>query len=351
MVFLWGFGIIVEGKIGWWRFLLVYIGISAVRSAVEQGLMLGYAGPIQGSGGASGVIFGLLAMALVWAPKNEVTCLLWFFIRGFIFNMTILWFALIYIGANLLIAWLTGFAMSSEMIHLLGAAVGLVVATVMLKLHWVDCENWDLFAVLSGNYGGPSRPAGLPVPEANTSASRKPAWRWTRPWWKRSKRVPADSTDDLAAVPPAPSPDLSTRRTTPSQLERIRYLLASGRPHAALNEYRIMRQKNADRRLGERDLRALIEGLGRLRAWTDAVPLLEEFVERFPDRSPQMRMRLAAIYLEQQRRPRAALKLIEHLDERELPERFRPHVRSLIRRARRLIDEGVFELDGEAWPM
>ncbi len=27
MIFLWGFGLVVEGKLGWWRFLLVYMGI------------------------------------------------------------------------------------------------------------------------------------------------------------------------------------------------------------------------------------------------------------------------------------------------------------------------------------
>ena len=30
-LFLWGFGLIVEGKLGWWRFLLLYLGIAAVR--------------------------------------------------------------------------------------------------------------------------------------------------------------------------------------------------------------------------------------------------------------------------------------------------------------------------------
>src|SRR5437879_9699033 len=26
MIFLWAFGLVVEGKLGWWRFLLVYLG-------------------------------------------------------------------------------------------------------------------------------------------------------------------------------------------------------------------------------------------------------------------------------------------------------------------------------------
>src|SRR4029078_8452366 len=41
MIVLWGFGIIVEGKVGWWRFLAIYNLIGFVQSGVEQTLMLG----------------------------------------------------------------------------------------------------------------------------------------------------------------------------------------------------------------------------------------------------------------------------------------------------------------------
>ena len=31
MVFLWAYGIVVEGKVGWWPFLLIYLGIGIVH--------------------------------------------------------------------------------------------------------------------------------------------------------------------------------------------------------------------------------------------------------------------------------------------------------------------------------
>jgi membrane associated rhomboid family serine protease len=34
MIFLWGFGLVIEGKLGWWRFLIVYLGIGAIECAV-----------------------------------------------------------------------------------------------------------------------------------------------------------------------------------------------------------------------------------------------------------------------------------------------------------------------------
>ena len=40
--FLWGFGIVVEGKIGWWKFLTMYLGIAICGGALIQGLMLNH---------------------------------------------------------------------------------------------------------------------------------------------------------------------------------------------------------------------------------------------------------------------------------------------------------------------
>ncbi len=41
MFFLWGFGLVVEGKLGWWRFLLLYLTIGAIYSVIIQTSMLG----------------------------------------------------------------------------------------------------------------------------------------------------------------------------------------------------------------------------------------------------------------------------------------------------------------------
>ena len=42
---------------------------------------------------------------------------------------------------------LVGGAFVSELGHLSGASWGTVVAIVLLKAGWVDCEGWDLFAL------------------------------------------------------------------------------------------------------------------------------------------------------------------------------------------------------------
>ena len=66
MLALWGFGLIVEGKIGWWRFLTIYLGMGIGQCMLEQ--MFVPSSLAIGSLGASGVIFGLMAMSLLWAP-------------------------------------------------------------------------------------------------------------------------------------------------------------------------------------------------------------------------------------------------------------------------------------------
>ena len=81
MVFLWCFGQVVEGVAGFWRFLGLYLLIGALQCGLEQGLVL-LASPASGSPevigisyGASAAIFGLLAVAMVWAPRTRIDTL------------------------------------------------------------------------------------------------------------------------------------------------------------------------------------------------------------------------------------------------------------------------------------
>jgi membrane associated rhomboid family serine protease len=69
MVFLWVFGVLIEGKTGWW-FGPLYLGIGILESAAEQAMMLG-AVDVEGSLGASSILYGLLAIAALWAAKER----------------------------------------------------------------------------------------------------------------------------------------------------------------------------------------------------------------------------------------------------------------------------------------
>ena len=83
MIFLWAFGLVIEGKLGWLRFAALYLGMGVAQSAFEQVCTLGFGEG--GSLGASAIIYGLMVMAMVWAPRNEMSCLLLLGFRVFTF--------------------------------------------------------------------------------------------------------------------------------------------------------------------------------------------------------------------------------------------------------------------------
>jgi membrane associated rhomboid family serine protease len=150
MIFLWAFGLVIEGKIGWWRFVLVYLGMGVFESATAQLFML------NGEGwalGASGAIYGLVAMALVWAPSNSMSVFMLLGVRPISFDFPIIGLATLYIGLEVYSAIAAEFQMSSAMLHLAGVVPGFAIAIAMLKLDWVDCEDWDFFAVFAGRQG------------------------------------------------------------------------------------------------------------------------------------------------------------------------------------------------------
>jgi membrane associated rhomboid family serine protease len=234
MVFLWGFGLVVEGKIGWRWFVPLYLGTGFVQSGIEQGLILALgdrmfeAGRIPpGSCGASGIIFGLMAIALVWAPRNELTILVAGFIMRlfvFTFDVTIFTFSLVFLGIQALFMLISQSWWGSEALHLLGAAVALPVGIVMLKKGWVDCENWDLFSVMAGRH-------------LKTIAEDEDPVRWRNALQGMNVTGTVASSVATSAAKRETDADLDDRpaRTAPpkSVLKRIRTLLEQGKPTAA----------------------------------------------------------------------------------------------------------------------
>ena len=340
LIFLWGFGLVVEGKLGWWKYLLVYFGIGIFGSFVAQAMMLRYAGAPTGAGGASLAIFGLLAMSLVWAPKNEVS-LFWFaflivFARVGVFELSILTFSLCYIGLEVLLAvTVHGFQMSSELGHLIGAAIGFGVGVVLLKQRWVDCQNWDLFAVMSGTHGST-----YDLDEYRrtfTEPRRQPSGNTETGPRRISKLDEEFLFEDKKAV------------RQEKVIRKMHALIEQGKPAAALARFREHKHLVPAWQLDARELKALANGLYKARAYSDAIPLMEEYIKRFPSDADRIRIKLAGLLIEVQRRPRYALRMLEAVSVVELGDDLKRHCRKIVKAARRMIDDGVMELDGESW--
>lgn len=310
MVFLWTFGLIVEGKIGWWRFLLTYVVIGTVFGAVIQLGMFVLAPRDASAAGASAVIFGLIGIAAMWAPKNDVTCFV-----GYIgtLEIPVLMFCFLYFAWQWLGLAFTGFAMSSELLHVVGLAVGIPIGLLFVTRSWVDCEGWDVIAVLAGREG------------------RQP---------DRS----GDARRGEKARPIAPTKTADQRRLI---FESLKQALGSGNAAAAAALY--VRHQSLLRGWQEWDSAtqtALIAALHREKRWLESIPLMRELVDRDPERTRTIRLKLADILVREAGRPKLALRLLAVLpaDLSEQQARMRSDV---VVRAKRAIQDGGVELPSD----
>lgn len=315
MLFLWVFGLVVEGKLGWWKFLACYLGIGVTQSMCEQLIMLGYEGDPNGSLGASAAIFGLMAIAAVWAPMNNINFVLGFWYRATDFEVNISVVAACYTGFEMLMLMLTGGAEGSSWLHLGGMAIGFPLGVVLLKTGQVDCEGWDLFHVMSGDYG---------------SFKKEPA--------------PAEI---FAKV------DARQRKRDEGQLtgakEQFALYLKNGNPAAAFLLYEKMKQVVGGLQLDRGELLALIKWLHSEKRWADSAPFMAELIERFPDQADPIRIKLAQICVVELGRPGKALDLLAEVDMTKQPEAQTALVKKIAAKARQMQNEGEVELDVEAW--
>ncbi|MFO7577463.1 MAG: rhomboid family intramembrane serine protease [Pelovirga sp.] len=76
MLFLYIFGNNVEYRLGWWRFLLTYLGCGVIATLFFALFAPGSEVPLIG---ASGAIFGILGCYFLWFPRNRVRCFIFLF--------------------------------------------------------------------------------------------------------------------------------------------------------------------------------------------------------------------------------------------------------------------------------
>jgi len=313
MVFLWAFGLVVEGKLGWWRFTAVYLGIGVVQSALEQLCMLGADGG--GSLGASAAIYGLLAMAMVWAPRNDLSCILIVGFRPISFEISILAMAAIYLGIEIATAALDGFGWGPSVLHLSGAALGFVAATWLLKSDRVDCEGWDLYAVFAGREGEKVK--------------------------KRKKRKSKTKADARTAGQQA-----GAKRA--AALAEIQRLLGEGHARGAYALNKKMSPTIEGWQLPEPDSRQLIAKLLETEAWPESIELMVSHLAHFPD-AARVRLKLGQVLVRNERRPAQALRVLAKLPEGSLPASLEPVRKKLLDEATRLRELAPPELACEDW--
>jgi membrane associated rhomboid family serine protease len=263
LFFLWWFGVIAEGLAGWRKFVPLYLAIGAIVSALVQILMLGSEG--QGAG-ASGAIFGTMAVAALWAPESKVET--WVAVPVSYLGVfrqvefTVRGLAAIFLFFEIVTVVLLDFSMSGALAHVFGAGAGIGLGTWMLRKGLVDTGGWDWFALRRG------RPTTI---VAGPGLAPKP------------KETP---TDTLAA---------------------IRDALEQGNAVAADSRYATARKADPSFALPRNDLQRLVEALARSNAPETAIERMEEYVAAYPE--VPVRLTLARLLLQAKRPSRA----LEHL--------------------------------------
>jgi membrane associated rhomboid family serine protease len=344
LIFLWTFGLVVEGKLGWWAFLLVYLGIGTGESAGMQ--LLVHSDPAVHMLGSTGVVFGLLAICLVWAPMNEVVCIIWLRFTPAVFDLSILWFAAGYIALDVLSSSLTGALMASVLDrstgailavvldHTSGAVLGSVLGVALLKLKWVDCENWDLFAVLEGRKGQSKSAAKKARSRAVlVSAEYRRKNEPKRKPKARKGEAQVTSVEDARAV----------------ALRTMRLHLELGEVEAALAVYTKSTRALAGWQPAEPDWLDLIKAVLDQNAWADAVSVMRDYVERAPQPSSRVRLKLAQVLIQKLARPLQGLRVLDQVPPASLPESLEATRRKLVQEAEHMREEGDLELQDELW--
>jgi membrane associated rhomboid family serine protease len=315
MMFLWVFGLVVEGKLGWWKFLCCYLAIGATQSMIEQIVMLGASEPHPGSLGASAAIFGLIAMAAVWAPVNEITFFWMFYFRAGTVDVSIAVLALAYTGFELLMLMLFGSEAGSSLLHLGGFVLGLPLAIVLLKRKVVDCEGWDAFHVWRGDYGAFKK-----EPEPAEVFAKADAHR-----------------------------EAKHNQMLMDAKQQFRKFLQEGNSLAAAKLCEKMREIGGGLKLERGELLTMVQGLHAAKQWTESAPYMGEFINRFPEQADGMRIKLAQICVVELERPGKALELLAKVDKSKLPEQNANLLKRIAAKARQMQAEGTVELDVESW--
>lgn len=348
MLFLWTFGLLVEGKLGWRKFLGCYLLIGVGGSAVIQLIVFGMDGT-NWAGGASVAISGLMLMSYLWAPKNDVgiAYFLWilFFIRLGEFQITISTFVLVYLFLQGVSASLQGTFLTSEFMHGVGFVIGGLLGTWMVKKKKVDCEGWDLFSVMKGEHGRKFKEAIYDEVDADL----RPSGSWIADKKRRRSAIEKRRNEQRESAKPAPAGGSNKPATAEETVARIHQLLRARKTTAAVQMLNARRQFDDRFELPGPDLLRLAQQLHEADQTDESVRHLTEYVTRHPDGSEKVRLTLASLMVQIQSRPAAALRVLEPVTPAELTDVERRKMAAIVKKANEMIDDGVIEFGDGAW--
>jgi hypothetical protein len=220
------------------------------------------------------------------------------------------------LALEILIVLLAGTHLTSSALHLMGAGAGFAIAIWMVKTKRVDCENWDVFSVWTG-----------------------------RNRMTREERAQAEANDPQQQ-------NLREERLASHRavgLNQIREMIRSGSPLAALQVHRRLSRDLPAWTLPEPELRELIMAFHKQQLWAESIPVMGEYVKRYPQTAAQVRLKLAQILVAAERRPAQALKVMAKIDEEALDGTQREFLARLRAKAAQCHEADPYEIADDDW--
>ena len=324
MIFLSIFGYIVEGKVGPWIFIPLYLLIGIVWGAVEQSIFLPFT-DYEGTHalGASGAIYGLMMVSMVWAPQDNIKMVVFYqalfsfmHMKAMGFNVPVLMFGLFYFLWDFSIALFTGFAVSTAMLHTVGGMVGLVAGVLLISVSWVDCEQRDLLSMFLELAGKE------PIKKKLTN-SEKEAIRAHR------KAVANERANNVVMYQ-----------------RSIAAHLGAGNPEAAARTFLQIVKIHEDAVWDEPSLLKLISAFQKKSNWDSVIHYSRHYLETYSTKRSAVLLNMAKILLLEKLSPRKSLNVVREIgDLNALDDRQKKAVRQIVAKANKMIAEGAIELD------
>jgi len=328
MIFIWAFGIVVEGKLGPFKYLLAYLLIGFLHGALTQTLLL-RSGLSGHAAGASAVVFGLLGMCMIWAPRNELNCLVIIIagFRTFVFHWDLRYttVALLYVGEqviNMIWASMLGRAMVTEMGHLSGAFWGTLLAIVIFKAGWVDCEGWDVFSL------------------ATKRRQLAKDWKLRGERLDRQKRRPRPKRVKEDAEEKSPEDRAA------AAVKRVRKLIDMG-DHSGAAAAFDKSARTLERWPSQAEHMDLIKAMQAAKADVESIPLMRAYCRNYSADATRVRLKLAQVLIRERQRPAAALRVLAELPANGLSADLDAVRRKLANQAAQMQADGVLELEGD----
>lgn len=150
MLFLWIFGAALEGRLGPWKYLALYM-FAGLTGGLLDDIVTGLSHPDGMSLGASGAIMGTAGAYLYTFPFSTICIFRWWYFRFGIIEWQARWVVLLYVGLDLLKGLVfQGADHVGHFAHLGGAGMGLL-SVFLLGVRRDDEEYSNVQAVVAVN--------------------------------------------------------------------------------------------------------------------------------------------------------------------------------------------------------